>query len=121
MLLYPFEEQFDLPAILVKRGDGQRGQGRVVGEEYQRLARLWIFETDTPQMLWVILRDVKAVQRDCLIADYAHGSVGRGRINASGIHATLGAGDEEGASPVSYTHLRAHETDSYLVCRLLLE
>src|SRR5680860_1018909 len=26
-----------------------------------------------------------------------------------------------GVSPVSYTHLRAHETDSYLVCRLLLE
>src|SRR5665647_2742445 len=26
-----------------------------------------------------------------------------------------------GAAAVSYTHLRAHETDSYLVCRLLLE
>ena len=26
-----------------------------------------------------------------------------------------------GRGPVSYTHLRAHETDSYLVCRLLLE
>src|SRR5664279_6481828 len=26
-----------------------------------------------------------------------------------------------GVSSVSYTHLRAHETDSYLVCRLLLE
>src|SRR5664279_3643326 len=25
---------------------------------------------------------------------------------------------EDGAVPVSYTHLRAHETDSYLVCRL---
>ena len=25
------------------------------------------------------------------------------------------------ANTVSYTHLRAHETDSYLVCRLLLE
>ena len=25
------------------------------------------------------------------------------------------------SQPVSYTHLRAHETDSYLVCRLLLE
>src|SRR5680860_1345396 len=25
-----------------------------------------------------------------------------------------------GQHPVSYTHLRAHETDSYLVCRLLL-
>src|SRR5665647_3847157 len=28
---------------------------------------------------------------------------------------------DEGFTPVSYTHLRAHETDSYLVCRLLLE
>src|SRR5664279_5999964 len=28
---------------------------------------------------------------------------------------------EHGPVPVSYTHLRAHETDSYLVCRLLLE
>src|SRR5680860_1237527 len=27
--------------------------------------------------------------------------------------------DRDG-KPVSYTHLRAHETDSYLVCRLLL-
>ena len=26
-----------------------------------------------------------------------------------------------GIYAVSYTHLRAHETDSYLVCRLLLE
>ena len=29
--------------------------------------------------------------------------------------------DAEYIGPVSYTHLRAHETDSYLVCRLLLE
>src|SRR5665647_3812611 len=28
---------------------------------------------------------------------------------------------EYGFEAVSYTHLRAHETDSYLVCRLLLE
>src|SRR5665647_178138 len=30
-------------------------------------------------------------------------------------------GASAGGHPVSYTHLRAHETDSYLVCRLLLE
>src|SRR5665647_3828993 len=30
-------------------------------------------------------------------------------------------GDRLYIIPVSYTHLRAHETDSYLVCRLLLE
>src|SRR5665647_2466918 len=34
-------------------------------------------------------------------------------------HAPREAG--QSLSPVSYTHLRAHETDSYLVCRLLLE
>src|SRR5665647_1184075 len=38
----------------------------------------------------------------------------RARTEAHG----CGAG---GCNPVSYTHLRAHETDSYLVCRLLLE
>src|SRR5665647_3655408 len=54
------------------------------------------------------------------------------------LQATLGVNDEGGAVvprdlplvdgdvsrgivTVSYTHLRAHETDSYLVCRLLLE
>src|SRR5665647_3980655 len=35
------------------------------------------------------------------------------RMTPSRVARTLGA--------VSYTHLRAHETDSYLVCRLLLE
>ena len=29
--------------------------------------------------------------------------------------------DQHNVRSVSYTHLRAHETDSYLVCRLLLE
>src|SRR5674536_374397 len=29
--------------------------------------------------------------------------------------------DERGEKPVSYTHLRAHETPEQLVCRLLLE
>src|SRR5664279_4525342 len=39
---------------------------------------------------------------------------GRKKADASG-----GRGIRDTA--VSYTHLRAHETDSYLVCRLLLE
>src|SRR5680860_1642837 len=41
---------------------------------------------------------------------YIHGK--DGKIHRKGSH---------GNDPVSYTHLRAHETDSYLVCRLLLE
>src|SRR5665647_64989 len=51
------------------------------------------------------------------------------QVNHFGIHAAFkcrGRADmHHGAvgdhRPVSYTHLRAHETDSYLVCRLLLE
>src|SRR5680860_1184037 len=37
--------------------------------------------------------------------------------------ASIGKNSHEGTClrAVSYTHLRAHETDSYLVCRLLLE
>src|SRR5680860_1768457 len=36
-------------------------------------------------------------------------------------HRIPGARQEALRHTVSYTHLRAHETDSYLVCRLLLE
>src|SRR5680860_1845180 len=35
--------------------------------------------------------------------------------------AYVAVGEHGRRHPVSYTHLRAHETDSYLVCRLLLE
>src|SRR5680860_488704 len=49
----------------------------------------------------------------------------RSRLGRSEEHADLLAQlidkDRRGAGAVSYTHLRAHETDSYLVCRLLLE
>src|SRR5665647_3644117 len=39
-------------------------------------------------------------------------------LRRQGAVVCCGAG--AGVRPVSYTHLRAHETDSYLVCRLLL-
>src|SRR5680860_1633192 len=38
-------------------------------------------------------------------------------VRIAGLKRQLAAG----VVAVSYTHLRAHETDSYLVCRLLLE
>src|SRR5664279_4264818 len=43
-------------------------------------------------------------------------SLGRGATVAKGDTVVVNY-----VGPVSYTHLRAHETDSYLVCRLLLE
>ena len=41
------------------------------------------------------------------------------RFNGTGF--TVNCDLIETIEAVSYTHLRAHETDSYLVCRLLLE
>ena len=41
--------------------------------------------------------------------------------NSQVIVAARDVGERVGVSPVSYTHLRAHETRSNLVCRLLLE
>eukprot|EP01017_Pseudomicrothorax_dubius_P024430 TRINITY_DN2595_c0_g3_i2.p1 TRINITY_DN2595_c0_g3~~TRINITY_DN2595_c0_g3_i2.p1 ORF type:complete len:246 (-),score=42.03 TRINITY_DN2595_c0_g3_i2:4-645(-) len=40
---------------------------------------------------------------------------------ALGHHSPKGAGGASPKIPVSYTHLRAHETPEHLVCRLLLE
>jgi len=95
MLLDPLEEQLDLPTALVQRGNGQCGQGGVVGQEHQRLARLRIFETDAAQLLGIILRDIKAVQGDALVADDAGAAVCGHRIDSAGVHAALGAGDKE--------------------------
>ena len=97
MLLDPFEEQFHLPAAFVKRGNGQRGQGGVVGQEHQRLAGFRVFESDAPQLLGIVLRNVEAVQCDALIADDSRIPVGRHRIYPARIHAALGPGHEESA------------------------
>src|SRR5665647_3891323 len=44
-----------------------------------------------------------------------------GAVTATGFIVVLALTLLTGRTSVSYTHLRAHETDSYLVCRLLLE
>eukprot|EP00658_Telonema_sp_P-2_P063131 TRINITY_DN51845_c0_g1_i1.p1 TRINITY_DN51845_c0_g1~~TRINITY_DN51845_c0_g1_i1.p1 ORF type:complete len:126 (+),score=31.65 TRINITY_DN51845_c0_g1_i1:108-485(+) len=46
------------------------------------------------------------------------------RNSTAGMQSVVLAGSfavDGGARPVSYTHLRAHETPEHLVCRLLLE
>src|SRR5680860_1702947 len=45
----------------------------------------------------------------------------RGYRDAITFASTIEDHDPNRIGAVSYTHLRAHETDSYLVCRLLLE
>jgi len=98
VLLDPFEEQLHLPPVLVLRSDSQGRQRRVVGPEDQRLARLGILETDTPQVLGIVRRYVKAVHRNGLVANHAGGPIGRCRVHASRVHIAFGTRNEEGVS-----------------------
>ena len=50
-----------------------------------------------------------------------HCAIGPRDVIVEGTRNMLEASVKHRVKPVSYTHLRAHETDSYLVCRLLLE
>src|SRR5680860_1316824 len=68
----------------------------------------------------------EVVDRSTFTADAADGTAPTTTPpdSAQGDEPSEGAGDSTPHSRpflVSYTHLRAHETDSYLVCRLLLE
>ena len=97
MLLDPFEEQFDLPAVLVECCDSQRGQDKIVGQEYERLATLDIFESNASQVLRVMLGGVKPVEQYRLIANNSGRSIDGCRINSASIHIGFGARHEESA------------------------
>src|ERR1019366_5358162 len=87
--------QLDLPATLVQSGNRQSGQHGVVGQKYQRLAGLRVFVANAPQLFGIVLRDVKPVQHDALVANDACTPVDRHRVHPACIHAALGAGHEE--------------------------
>lgn len=95
MLLDPLEEQLDLPAAFVQRGNRQCGQGCVVGQEHQRLAGFRVFEADAPQLFGIVLRDVETVEHDALIADDAGTSIDLHRVHPVRVHSSFGANYEE--------------------------
>lgn len=64
VLLDPLEEKLHLPSALVKGGNGQGGQGRVVGQKHQGLASIGCFEADASQQLGVAVGTVVPVQRN---------------------------------------------------------
>ena len=95
MLLDPLEEQFHLPACLVKRADSGCRHRKVVGEKYQRLAALRVLEPDAAQMHRIVLAARRASKRNRLIADDARAAICRRRIDAPKVSIRFGAGDEE--------------------------
>ncbi len=49
VLLYPFEEEFHLPALLVQPGDYQGGQDEIIGEKVVDVACFWVAIFDSSQ------------------------------------------------------------------------
>src|SRR5665647_183821 len=96
-----------------------------------RMRRLWMMSGASLSCL-----TGKGLSESRMIARYRQARVGRStrpgdcqdrvKVRVQGHHdGVLSQRPREdlligGLTPVSYTHLRAHETDSYLVCRLLL-
>ena len=97
MLLDPFEEQLDLPSAPIKRGDGQRGQGNVVGQKNQCLARFRILEANAAQRGLEVLARVEAGENDRLIADQSGAAIHRMRVAPFGFEIRFATGHEEAA------------------------
>ena len=55
VLLDPFEEQFDLPALFAKRADGQGRQREIVCQEFERLAGILVEADHAPQSIGIAL------------------------------------------------------------------
>ena len=75
MLLDPPEEQFDLPALPIELGDGQRRHGEVVGKKDQAFARFRIAKADPAQRCREVFARRAHHESDRLIADQATGAV----------------------------------------------
>ena len=95
MLFDPFEEQFDLPALFVKRGDQFRFECKIVGQKDEAFAVV-VFDDNAPQRAWIILACVIQRQLASLVAN----EIGVGPIDRMGITAlefciALGAGHKE--------------------------
>lgn len=97
MLLNPFEEQFYVPALLIKLSHQQSRQSKVIGQESQAAQVVSVIESDSAQFVGIVSGGVETAQRDDLIAAQPCGSVDGLRNQPAVIHTTFGADDEPSA------------------------
>src|SRR3954468_3618737 len=69
MLFDPLEEQLHLPSAPIQSANGQGRQRKLVGQEHQVLAGLWIAIADAAQVSGIVLGGIEAVESNGLVAD----------------------------------------------------
>ena len=97
VLLDPFEEEFDLPAVFVQGCDGGSRQAGVVGQKDERLACGGLVEPDASHVFGIILDGVEALEHHALIGNHSSASIGWGRVDASGPKVFFCSGDKKGS------------------------
>ena len=95
MLLYPFEEQFDVPALSVEFCDCQGFVSQMVGKETIDVAGSEVFISDHSEVLGIALGWLDSCQLDNLIADYASFGITSSGLNNFVQHVVFSPGYEE--------------------------
>ena len=102
VLLYPFEEQLDLPALAVQVCNQLGFEGKVVGQKRDPLARL-VLDDHTSQRGGIVLAGIKDGQHTCLIAhDVRAGPIHGVGVTPLELGIGLGTGDEEGVGLMNH-------------------
>ena len=98
VLLYPLEEQFNLPTAPVEFGDGGRRQREVVCQEDQCPAGSGVVVFDASQLVRIAPGGLGAGEQDGLVAAEPRALVHRARVRPAEAQVGLGSDDEEGGA-----------------------
>ena len=109
VLLDPFEEQFDLPALAIQVGDQLRLEREVVGQKNQALASI-VLDHHPAHRREIVLARKMAGQHASLIAQHRCADpVHRMRVTPLEFCIALGTGHEEGLCLVNHKQTREIE------------
>lgn len=100
VLLYPFEEEFDLPSALVDRCDDQCRKVEVIGQENKPFLCFWVDEADSPESFRVVTLPFIRTEFYNLITSEAGRSVYVSGFSHSKTSVRFTAYDEEGLGRV---------------------
>ena len=82
MLLDPFEEELHLPTAPIEIGDGDRREGKVVGQKHQCFVLFGIEVADTAQFFWEVFLRIMPFEDNNLVSLNPCSSVHRPGIEA---------------------------------------